>query len=39
MRQDKKAKGQNGIGQALGKTIAARRKALSLTQDDLAGLL
>ena len=39
VRQNKKAKSQSGIGQALGRAIAVRRKALSLTQDDLAGLV
>ena len=39
MRQNKTLKDQNQIGQALGKAIAVRRKALSLTQDDLAGLV
>ena len=39
MRQSKRVKDQNEIGSALGRAIAVRRKALSLTQDDLAGLV
>ncbi len=39
MWKNKSLKGQSGIGQALGKAIGARRKARSLTQDDLAGMV
>ncbi len=39
MWKNKSLKGQSGIGQALGKAIAVRRKALALTQDDLAGMV
>lgn len=39
MRQKKRATGQADIGMTLGKAIAARRKALALNQNDLAGMI
>lgn len=39
MRHKKNATGQEDLGKKLGQAIAAKRKALDLTQDDLAGMV
>lgn len=39
MRQKKKATSQDDMGRRLGRAIAERRKALGLSQDDLAGMI
>lgn len=39
MRQKKEPTGQGDLGKTLGRAIAARRKALALNQDDLAGMI